>query len=91
MKATGLYAQKWKILGKFCVMCVLPQKFKERRWDFPGSQWLRLCTSSVVGVDVGAWGAGSIPGQETKIPACLMAQSRKKKKERNRKKLYKNT
>ena len=40
MKATRLDAQKWKILGKFCVMCVLPQKLKERRWDFPGSQWL---------------------------------------------------
>ena len=25
-------------------------------------------------------GAGSIPGQETKIPTCLKAQSRKEKK-----------
>ena len=44
-------------------------------WGRPGnSQWLRLCAPT-------ATDRGSIPGQGTKIPTCLMAG---KKEKRNR-------
>ena len=90
MKTTELYAQKWKILGKFCVMCVLPQKLEGRRWDFPGSLVVKTlhlqCAGCGCGGRWGGPGAWSIPAQETKVPIRLMAQSRKK--ERKKEKYY---
>ena len=63
-------------------MCVLPQKLKERRRDFPGSPVVKTLHLQGGGCGCGGvgGGAGSIPGQETKIPTCLKAQSRKEKK-----------
>ena len=61
-----------------CKMIQLLQKkigsFFKHAWNFPGVQWLRLCTST-------AGDMGSIPGQGAKITHAMWRGHKKQKKE----------
>ena len=60
----------WMFYSGYCVKNGL-------KGDFPVVQWLRLCASN-------AGGAGSIPGQGTKIPHASWHGQKLKKKKKNR-------